>query len=83
MLDSDRLNQSQVQSLLQRVRERVRFKHYSIPTEETYVDWINMINMECVRLRVKDLDLQTPSAALPLLDDAHSQVIFVQALRPF
>lgn len=41
MPDSDRLNQTQVQSLLQSVRERIRLKHYSIRTEEAYVDWIN------------------------------------------
>ena len=26
--------------LLARVRDRIRFKHYSIRTEEAYVDWI-------------------------------------------
>ena len=26
--------------LLSRVRDRIRFKHYSIRTEEAYVDWI-------------------------------------------
>jgi len=26
--------------LLDRVRDRIRFKHYSIRTEEAYVDWI-------------------------------------------
>jgi hypothetical protein len=26
--------------LLDRVREAIRFKHYSLPTEQAYVDWI-------------------------------------------
>ena len=27
--------------LLDIVRDKIRFKHYSISTEETYVHWIN------------------------------------------
>jgi integrase len=55
--------------LLQRVHEAIRVRHYSRRTEEAYVHWIKryiFFNgtrpprirvMECLRLRVKDLDL--------------------------
>ena len=33
-------SQPQPPRLLQQVRERIRYKHYSIRTESTYIDWI-------------------------------------------
>ena len=53
--------------LLDQVSEAMRFKHYSLRTERTYREWIKRLHgiscmargcgpMECVRLRVKDVD---------------------------
>ncbi len=57
--------------LLDQVRDLIRLKHYSLHTEEAYTDWIKRFilfhgkrhpqemgspEMECVRLRVKDLE---------------------------
>ena len=49
--------------LLEQVSEVMRFKHYSLRTERTYREWkllygSGMRLMECVRLRVKDVDFE-------------------------
>ncbi|MGE5104323.1 MAG: phage integrase N-terminal SAM-like domain-containing protein, partial [Betaproteobacteria bacterium] len=36
----DRAARFEGQRLLARVRERIRFKHYSLRTEQAHVDWI-------------------------------------------
>ena len=37
--------------LLDRVRERLRVKHYSIRTEQAYVDWISSSNLSWAMAR--------------------------------
>jgi len=58
--------------LLDRLRDAIRRKHYSLRTEQSYIHWIRWPGMadgkpalwfrlrlmECVRLRVKDLDFE-------------------------
>jgi integron integrase len=39
-IDSPRSSQSSAPRLLDRVRDKIRLKHYSLRTEQAYVDWI-------------------------------------------
>lgn len=57
---SDRLNPTQVQQLLQKIRDKMRLKHYSIRTEETYIHWTQVFlkyhyNRDPLMLREPDV----------------------------
>lgn len=62
--------------LLDQVREKIRFKHYSISTEKTYISWIkhyivfngkrHLVDMRTVQVETLLIDLNDESLFLEL-----------------
>jgi site-specific recombinase XerD len=50
--------------LLDQVRDRVRFKHYSIRTEQAYVEWVRRFVVSCELRHPRDVGLAEVEAFL-------------------
>ena len=61
---SDKSTTSQSPKLLDQVRDKLRVKHYSIRTEQTYVDWIRRYIFFHDKTHPKDLGAQDVEAFL-------------------